>query len=354
MKSFLNFVAWAIGAALIILGLTYILPLAAPFLIAFIAAAAMEPVVAKLNSKGVSRNCAAGILTVIVMIVLGILVTLLFSKGFSALSSFAQQTPALLEDISHSLGALKERLVSFIQSASPDMAGELTAALGTVTEEIYAIPVWLSEKLLSMVTQMARRSPDMLLSTATTAVGVYFFSSSYREITAFIKRQLPQKVTGKFQHAWSGIKSASMGYLRVQLILMAVTFVELSIAFFLLGVSRPIFIAALTAVIDALPVLGAGIVLLPWMVYSFIVGNMTRAIGLLATYLVITGVRNTIQAKLLGDQLGLHPVVSLITIYIGWKLCGITGMILFPIAAVVIQQLNEMGTIHLYKNEDEH
>lgn len=349
MKSFLTFAAWVLFAGLALLGLTYGLPLVAPFLIAFAAAAVMEPTVARLHKKGVSRSCAAGILTVLALTVLGAVVTLCCSNGFAALTSFAQRTPELLEDLSAALTELKDRLLQFIQSASPGMTEGLTIALEAVTEEIYAVPVWLSEKLLSLVTRLARRSPDLLLFTATAAVGVYFFSSSYREIMDFIKRQLPQSIVGKVQHAWAGLKGAAKGYLRVQLILMAITFVELWIAFLLLGINRSMTLAALTALIDALPILGAGIVLLPWMAYSFLVGNMARGLGLLAAYLVITAVRNTIQAKLLGDQLGLHPVVSLMTMYIGWKLWGIGGMILLPMIAVVLQQLNDIEAIRLYK-----
>ena len=94
----------------------------------------------------------------------------------------------------------------------------------------------------------------------------------------------------------------------------------------------------LTAVIDALPVLGAGTVLLPWAVYDLLTGNVPLALGLAITYAAVTVLRSAIQAKLLGDQLGLHPLASLAAIYAGWTLWGVMGMLLFPILAICVKQ----------------
>ena len=94
----------------------------------------------------------------------------------------------------------------------------------------------------------------------------------------------------------------------------------------------------LTAVVDALPVLGAGTVLLPWALYEMLTGQVPLALGLAITYAAVTVLRSAIQAKLLGDQLGLHPLASLAAIYAGWTLCGVLGMLLFPILAICVKQ----------------
>ena len=146
------------------------------------------------------------------------------------------------------------------------------------------------------------------------------------------------------------MKSASGGYLRVQGLLSVITFGELLLAFLLLRIPHALAAAAVTAVIDALPVLGSGTVLLPWAGWCLLSGEAARGLGLLAAYGIITSVRSAIQARLMDRHMGLHPVVSLITVYMGWKLCGLAGMILFPLAAVVIRRLNDAGVIHLYRS----
>ena len=100
----------------------------------------------------------------------------------------------------------------------------------------------------------------------------------------------------------------------------------------------------------ALPVFGTGIVLVPWAVYSFILGDTARGIGLLICWGVVNLVRSCVQAKLLGDQIGLDPLPSLLAMYVGWRVWRVWGMLLFPILFVTLRQLNDRGVIHLWKS----
>lgn len=349
MKTFLTFVLYAACAIAAMVSIPYILPLIGPFLIAFAVAAAMEPVVSALHQRGVSRGLAAGVVTVLLLTVLGLILSLTASNVFAAMAAFAGRTPELLEMLSSSLSSLQEKSLLLIRSAPDGLVEELTIAMEAVTNELYAIPAWLSEKLLGFLAGLARRSPDLLLFTATSAIGIYFFSAAYRDIMDFVQRQLPHRVLHKARHAWASLRGACAGYLRVQIILLVITLVELWLLFLVLKLKNALLLSVVIALVDALPVLGAGTVLLPWALYCLIMGNTAQAIGLLTGYAIITAVRNIIQAKLVGDQLGLHPVVSLICIYVGWKLAGLPGMIILPIAAVVLQQLNDIGVIRLWK-----
>lgn len=350
MRFVLSVVLWGALAAAAGIAAVYLLPLAAPFLIAFAAAAAMEPAVETFCRRGMSRSLAAGLLTALVLLVLGGGTVLAVSGAFRELSDLAGRTPELLEMIDGVLGDLKQRLLSLARTVPDGLSGTLSAALDGVAGELSAIPARLSEKLLELVTDWAKQSPDALLFAATTAIGIYFFSAYYPDITGFVRRQLPAPWREKTRRAWRAMKSASGGYLRVQGLLSVITFGELLLAFLLLRIPHAAAAAAVTAVIDALPVLGSGTVLLPWAGWCLLSGEAARGLGLLAAYGIITSVRSAIQARLMDRHMGLHPVVSLITVYVGWKLCGLSGMILFPLAAVVIRQLNDAGVIHLYRS----
>lgn len=349
MKSIVTLALSAACVAAGLIALPYVLPPAGPFLIAFAAAAALEPVVSTLQKRGVSRHLAAGILTVLLLSVLGILLSLAASNLFSALGAFAGKTPELLEHLSAALSGLQDRAMGLIHKAPDGLAEELTIALDAVAKELYAVPVLLSETLLSWAAGLAKRSPDLLLFTATAAIGVYFFSASYRDIMDFIRRQLPPKTQTKARRAWAGLRGACGGYLKVQCMLLGITFLELWVLFLVMRLPRSLLLAGVVALVDALPVLGAGTVLLPWAVYCLIMGSTSQALELLVGYGIISAIRNAVQAKLMGDQLGLHPVVSLVCIYVGWKLAGLTGMIVLPIAAVVLKQLNDLGVVRLWQ-----
>ena len=130
---------------------------------------------------------------------------------------------------------------------------------------------------------------------------------------------------------------------------MAMTFFELLLAFLLLRVKEPVGLAALTALVDALPVFGTGTILLPWALYCLLLGRRGRALGLAFSWALLNLVRSCTQAKLLGDQIGLDPLTSLLSVYVGWRVCGVWGMLLFPILAMILIQLNRRGVIHLWR-----
>lgn len=351
MRSALTVLLWcalAVAAGACVL---WLLPLAAPFLIAFAAAAAMEPLVAALHRRGVSRTCASGILTAVLLVLLGGTVMLAASGAFRRLSDLVDRAPELLERLAALLADWKGQALALTHTVPEPLSADLATALDTLSDEVYAIPVRLSEQLLALVTDWARRSPDALLFAATTAIGVYFFSAYYRDMMDFLKRQFPAAWLGKAQRAWRELKKAAAGCLKVQCLLSLITFGELLLAFLLLRIPRALPIAAVTALIDALPVLGSGTVLLPWALWCFLSADPARALGLLAAYGVISSVRGAVQARLMDRQMGLHPVVSLIAVYVGWKLCGLAGMLFLPLAAVVLQELNNAGILHLYRTE---
>ena len=109
-------------------------------------------------------------------------------------------------------------------------------------------------------------------------------------------------------------------------------------------------LAAVTAVVDALPVFGTGTILVPWAVYELLLGSGVRAVSLVLIWMGTNLVRSTVQAKLLGDRIGLSPLASLLAVYVGWRAWRVWGMLLFPIVLAVLSQLNDKGIIRLWRN----
>ena len=203
---------------------------------------------------------------------------------------------------------------------------------------------------MAFLTKTAQASPNTLLFIVTVSIGAYFISSSFPRVNAFLLAQLPEKLRHRLRGLGSDLKSSFGGVLRSQLILMAITFFELLISFWILGVESSLELAAVTAIVDALPVFGTGVILLPWALCSLLLDSTRRGIGLIAVWLIISIVRNLMQAKLMGDQIGLEPLASLISIYVGWRVWGVGGMLLFPILLVTLQQLNDRGLVRLWKS----
>jgi sporulation integral membrane protein YtvI len=345
----------ALCCGLVLVGLwlfgRYVAAWIAPFVVAFGLAAAIEPGVRLLIKNRWPRSLASGVITILV-IGLGVMLMVwgLTAAG-RAISQLSRAVPKLVEGLIQSAKALQGRLTHFLTTS--EAAGEtVDGTLELITQQLETLPGLLSEKLLAWVSAAAAGTPGKLLFAVTSGIGAYFISASYPEIRSFLFRQLPAGEVTRAQAVWADLKKALGSWVRAQVLMGLLTFGELLVAFTLLRRPEALPLAAVVAAVDALPVLGTGTILIPWLLYAFVTGETTLGLGLLITYAVVTLVRRCVEAKLVGDQLGLHPVATLIAIYVGYRVWGILGMLIFPIFAVLLKQLNDRGVIRLWKNED--
>lgn len=171
----------------------------------------------------------------------------------------------------------------------------------------------------------------------------------YRGIVDFIKKQLPPQTAVFLSDAKKQTGKTVLRYLRAYLIIFLLTFTELSIGLSILRIENSVGLAAIIAALDVLPVIGTGGVLIPWAVWALVTQNFVLALGLVIVYVVILVVRNFAEPKIVGDQLGLNPVVTLIAIYLGYRLMGVVGMIGLPILTTILVGLHKTGRIKLWK-----
>ena len=346
--SALLYTAAAVGA--IWLTVRFLLPWTAPFLLAMALAAMLEAPVRLLVRCGWRRGAAAGLLTLLLLAALLWGAGALASRGIAAVTRFARQTPLLMADLGQALERLEARLLSAIAQAPEGVSDYLLTALDAVSERLYDLPGAISQWALDALARAAQGSGNVLLFAVTAGIGTYFISAAYPQTLAFLRAQLPESLDRRLAGMGEDLKGSFGALLRAQMMLMVMTFFQLLLAFLLLGIPRAPGLAALTALIDALPVFGTGIVLLPWALYSLLLEDLGRGVGLLICWAMVNLVRSCAQAKLLGDQIGLDPLASLIAVYVGWRVWGVWGMLLFPVLLVTLRQLNDKGVIRLWKS----
>ena len=340
--------AGAVG--LIWLAVRFLLPWLAPFILAWCLAALLEGPVSALVRRRWRRAAASALCTVLAFALLIWAVGALLWEGLGKLGDFARELPLLMEAVTQKLKELEQVAHSHLSSAPEGGAMFLEIAGSAMTDALASLPAYISRAAVALLTKTAQASPNTLLFVVTSAIGSYFISASFPRINAFLLAQLPASLRAKLKGLGADLKSSFGGVLRSQLILMLLTFFQLLLAFWMLGVESSIELAAITALVDALPVFGTGAILMPWAFCALLLGDSGRGIGLLLSWLVISLVRNCVQAKLMGDQIGLDPLASLISIYVGWRVWGVGGMLIFPILFVTLIQLNERGLIRLWKS----
>lgn len=348
--SLLLYMGVAVGA--VWLSVKFLLPWGAPFLLAFGLAALLERPVRALVRRGWRRSAASALLslTALALVLFGL--ARLGARCLTALADFARQGPELVQRMAEGLGRLERGLLAYIDTAPPELSQLLRTALDGMAEALTSVPARLSQSALDAVSRAAQHSPDVLLFAVTFGIGTYFFSAAFPRVLRFLESQLPPEQKRRLAGLGRDLRGSFSGFLRAQLMLLALTFFELLLAFLLLGVRAAAGLAALTAAVDALPVFGTGTVLLPWAACSLLLGNSGRALGLALTWALVNLVRSAAQAKLLGDQIGLDPLASLLAVYVGWQLGGVWGMLLCPLVLVTLRELNDKGVLHLWKSLD--
>lgn len=327
----------------------FLLPPLVPFLAAFAFAAALEGPVKALVRRGFSRRVAAAGLTLLVFALLCALPVLTAGQLASLSASLAREAPRLALAAAERLTALEGWLSGFADSLPDALSGAFHSALRSAGDTLRSLPGTLSARLLALCARLAQNGPGLFLFAVTFFLGTYFLSASFPAVLSFFRSRLSESLRRRGGELLGDVRANFGGWLRAQLILSAMTFVELLVLFALLGVPGALPLAAVTALIDALPVFGTGIVLVPWAGLAFLFGRPGRALGLLAGWALGALGRNLLQAKLLGDQIGIHPLLSLFSLYVGWYVWGVGGMIVFPLLAATLQQLGDRGVIRLWK-----
>ena len=339
-KNFIiNIIFYAMVLFLAFLFLEYAISWIMPFLLGFLVALMFRPLI-RLVSRvtRLNKRFCAFIIVLLGYILLGFLLWLGGNALFQNIKQFCLNLPTIYSsEISPFLAAANKGILDFAERFSPEIAQQVGETLTSMLEGLQSSLVDLSTKVLSALAGASTKLPLMLISLVFTILSSLFISMDYDSVLSFIKRQIPDRSKNMLLD------------IKDYLILMCITFVELSVGLLALRVHNPFGIAAVIAVADALPVLGTGTVVLPWAVISLFQQRYYLALGLLLLYLIITAVRQFIEPKVVGDQLGLPPIVAIICIYLGFVWFGFMGAILFPVTMNIILSLHRAEKIHIWK-----
>ncbi len=388
----INVIYLAMLIALGFLIIRYALGVCFPFLFAFLAAAVLQRPKNYLVRKTFLKDGAASVICVflLVLVVLA-LVSLIGVRLFTRIQDFinylslqfqnAEEVIANIEKwllniieklpeflrktLNENATALFAKLNDYFQSSAADGA-EAAAAAGAQAAETTKSALsgllggnfklsWLTTPLSSLLST-AKQIPSALIAVVITLVASCFMTTEFPKVLQFFRLQVPERRRNDLDRAKVLLKSSLGKMGKAYALIMLVTFIEMSLGLAvlrLIGVFQSnyiIMIAAVTAIIDIVPVLGTGTILLPWAVYSLITGSFGMGIGLLVIYAAITVIRQVIEPKLVAGQLGLSPIVTIAALYFGLKVFGVPGMLITPVLIIMLKLLNDEGIIHLWRS----
>lgn len=345
MKNPWKLIGYAVGSVIAIwLTVKFLFPIGLPFLLGFALASAAEPFVRTLTEKSRFPRWIAALL--IIILLAAALTGLLWLFGrmlFGQIERFAAKIPELLSSLSGPLADLHGRLLLLAAKLPQSVAPAAVEWIDRLFEGGSVLAETASEWLISLAGNLLTLVPEIVLFLLTTLLSAYLITSERPVLADMLRKRLPATWLAHGRAVKKRLKSTIGGYVRAQLRLMGLVFLLLAAGLFLiLRKPNALLIAAGIAILDALPVFGSGTALIPWGVVTLLRGNTARAVGLLLLYAVVSLSRTFLEPRFLGHQIGLHPLLTLVSLYAGYRLFGVLGMILVPVGVILVKQLYEL------------
>ncbi len=315
-----------------------------PFVIGWVIAMIANPLVRFLERRLrlVRRHSSILIVVAVLALVVGLLY-LILSRTVYLLGSFMQALPqiysGLEEDVRRS-AQQTEHLTALLPQALRQNWSKLGASLDSY---LSALAGQMASPTVEAAGSVAKGIPAALVYAVVTILSAYFFIVDREPIMAALQRHMPEWAGRYSRYLREELRRLIGGYFLAQFKIMFVVWVILTIGFFVLGVRYGILWGLLIAVLDFLPVFGTGTALLPWGVIKLLGGDYAFAAGLLLIYVLTQVVRQIIQPKLVGDTMGLNPFITLLLLYLGFKVRGIAGMILAVPIGLFVRSLYRYG-----------
>lgn len=357
-----------------VLGLVYVFfkylfwPVA-PFLLSFFFAMLLQKPLKWLTKKTKQkyRGVWSVLLVLLSIAIILVPVILLIYNLVGQIRDFISYLTAQLADFPQFLADLQEILLKLL-SFLPD--GLYSTVSQKITEVISALTTDFDISALGLtgdtvrntitsgvngIYNVARNVPSAVIGIVIGIIAWILFTKDYNKVVGFIQLQLPENKKNILVEIKQVFSNTILKMIRAYLLIMFITFCELSIGFTVLSVagimsnSYIYLIAFAICVFDILPVAGSGGILIPWAAISAIMGNVPQAVGLMVIYVIISVIRQYIEPKIVGDSLGVNPLITLAGLYFGLKLFGVLGMFIVPISLMTIKAFNDTGRIHLWK-----
>jgi sporulation integral membrane protein YtvI len=339
---------WA-GVAFLLL--FYALPLITPFIFAFLFAFIIRRLAVRTRNKiRLPLKLICAIYVLLFYSTIGLLLSLLGISAVAKLAEFVGNIPDLYDSLFQPLlNNIFESIRKTILLMDPTIADSLTGLYDQLLASVGSMLANFSGWMLTWISSLVSSVPGLAIKILLMVIATFFAAMDFDKFTNYVSRQITPEQKVLLVHIRDYLTGTVLRVLRAYAIIMSVTAIELSIGLTIIGIHNAILVALCIAIFDILPVLGTGGIMIPWAIITLILGDLKLGFSILAVYIIVTVVRNVIEPKIVGPQLGLHPLVTLMSLFVGAQLFGIIGLFGFPIGLSLLLNLNSKGVIHIFK-----
>lgn len=321
--------------AAIIIGIVYLiykflLPACSPFIFGIVFAYIGVKFAKKVFKK--DDKLFKSISLVIVYLIVLIIVGVLLSIGITKIVDFFKQVPTLYKTyVEPYITLLEKYLIKTNNNLPSEVNTYLNQVISTVFDTLKNLILNISSALVSFLTTIIAAAPDALINITIMVISSVYFILDYEKIIDYLSNVLNDKVKKEIVEVKYFIENNLFNIIKSYGLIMFITFIELLIGLTIFKINNSVMLSLIISILDIFPVLGVGTILIPWGITCLFISKIPLGIEILVLYIIITVIRNIIEPKFVGGDLGLHPLVTLIAMIVGLRLFGIMGMIGIPL-----------------------
>jgi len=315
-----------------------------PFIIGAIIALIANPLVRFLERRiKIVRRAGSAFVIVLTIAVIVSISYIIIAMLVEQIVGFAGNLPDLWKSVSATIAQITKSYDIYLARMPLVLREWVAGIFASFNENTTSILKSMGAPMAEAASKFAKNLPLVIIGIIMAILSSYFFVAEREYIVKMIKKGTSDSMMKRWNVVYKTMKDAVGGYFRAQFKIMGVVFFILLVGFTILGVDYGILLALLIAMLDFLPFFGTGIVMLPWAIYQFAVGDYRMGIGLLIAWGVSQLIRQLIQPKLVGDSIGLEPIPTLFLLYIGFRIGGAFGLIIAVPAGMIIINLYRAG-----------
>ena len=315
-----------------------------PFVIGWFIAYLAYPLVGWLESRvKIKKKLGSALIIILVIAIVAGLGYLGIVKLAREIQMALNNAPDLYQDLEAGFREIGERFQGVYRMLPENIQNGWNSLIQNMDERVGGVIAGIGNPAVEATGNVVKRIPGILVSVIVALVSAYFFTAQREEIIQWSKKVAPKAIEARMSMVMYNLKYAVGGYFKAQFKIMAVVGLILLCGFLILGVDYAFLLAILIAFLHFLPFFGTGTALIPWAVYKFFVMDIKIAIALLIIYGITQLVRQIIQPKLVGDSIGLSPLLTLILLYVGYRVGSLLGMILAVPIGMIILNLSKAG-----------
>lgn len=324
--------------------LGFLLELFLPFILGYIFSLLVNPLADKLQKKmKIPRGMSAVLVMVLIIGILGGVLTFAIWKIIDEARMLYTQFPSIYISMRASMDAFGEKWSTVYVNLPQNIQEAITALGDAISDKAAALINNVSAPVVNHAGSFAKALPPVFIGVIVFLLSSYFMVSENRSVSAGMRKMISPHFAERLTIIKREIKKYLGGYLKAQCILMLIAFVIIFIGLTIFDIQYALLIALGISIVDALPFFGSGLVLWPWSVMAFLNGNIALGIGLICIYIAVTIMRRFAEPKLVSTGLGMNPILTLMSMYIGYKTLSIGGLILGPIILMLIISVYKAG-----------